>query len=71
MVNSIFPLLRDRRDQFPGGATRQSTREPSSMAASDHVHTSQTRKRYERIGVLVEPAALAAARASMESEVSQ
>ncbi|HZN37278.1 MAG TPA: hypothetical protein VFD82_00660 [Planctomycetota bacterium] len=41
------------------------------MAASDHVHTSQTRKRYERIGVLVEPAALAAARASMESEVSQ
>ena len=35
------------------------------------VRWSQTRKRYERIGVLVERSALAAARASMESDVSQ
>jgi len=59
-------------EELPAGDALLTRRaRAASKLSAVIVRWSQTRKRYERIGVLIEPAALAAARASMERDVSQ
>ena len=59
-------------EELPAGDALLTRRaRAASKLSAVIVRWSQTRKRYERIGVLIEPAALAAARASLERDVSQ